>query len=138
MIVVGRTQVALPPRRCAPEDVERAAARLNRPFVVLTPRGGRFSTRQRVFLELMDVRVECCGGAELRFACKLLSEIHNRRHGAEDDGETERMEAAARAHMEAPDSDADEAAPKEDEDISLQEWEQLGYKWFKREDVTYI
>ena len=136
-LFVGRQQVVLPRRRCEPEDVARAASRLNPPFVVRTPRGGRFCTKKRVFLDAGGVRVECENDAELGFACRLLAEEHNLHYTTEEDPETGRMEAAALAHMQAPDSDEDEA-PKEDEDISLQEWEQLGYKWFKREDVTYI
>lgn len=120
-----------------PEDVARAAGRMNPPFVVRTPRGGRFSSRKRVFLQAGDVRVECENDAEVGFACRLSAEENNLLYGSEEDPETERMEAAALAHMQAPDSEEDEA-PKEEEDISLQEWEQLGYKWFRREDVTYI
>ena len=55
--------------------------------------------------------------------------------------ETERMEAEARARMEAPLEEADflpEELLKEEEDISIDEWSQLGYKWFTKEDVVYL
>jgi len=50
------------------------------------------------------------------------------------------MQMAAEMHMNNPEESEDEscAEAKEEEDITISEWNQLGYKWFRREDVCYI
>ena len=136
-LFVERRPVRLPRRRCEAEDVCKAVGRSNPPLVVHTPGGDRFCVRRRVYFEAGDVRLECENEAELRFACRLSAEEHNLRYAPHDDRETQRMEDAARARLEAPDSEPEDV-PKEEEDISLQEWEQLGYKWFKKDEVSYL
>ena len=147
-LLVGRRPVRLPPRRCDAECVRRAVERINPPFVV-TARGGEleampsgFAVRRWVFFEAEDARVECEGDGELALACKLVAEGHNRwdefgdPHARALTDETQRMERAAEAHMEAESSE-DEAEARSEEDISIEEWGQRGYKWFRREDVVY-
>ena len=140
MLSVGKRQVTLPPRPCFADDVLREVRRLNPPFVVKGPE--EFRVRRRVFLEANGVRVECENEAELRLACKLSAEEHNQWHVPDDTrgvvDDTERMEREVRRRMDEPDAPDDESAPKEEEDISIEEWGQLGYKWFKREDVLYV
>ena len=136
-LFVERRPVRLPLRQCDSEDVCKAVGRLNPPLVVHTPCGGRFCTRRRVYFEAGDIRLECENEAELRFACRLSAEEHNMQYVSHDDHETKRMEDAVRARMEASDSEPEDV-PKEEEDISLQEWEQLGYKWFKKDEVSYL
>jgi hypothetical protein len=145
-LFIGRKPLELPARRCSVDDAQGEARRRNPPFVVAACEGApRFNVRRRVFLVTEDgLRVECEGEGELRLACKLVVADHNRWQDAGDDTlecvrETEEMERQAeqqRAAEEEPSSGEDE--PKEDEDISIEEWGQLGYKWFKKEDVLYI
>ena len=47
------------------------------------------------------------------------------------------MEQEVERRLAEPD-DSPSEAPQEEEDISIQEWCQMGYKWFRREDVLYI
>ena len=141
-LFVEKRRVVLPNRHCTAEDVEWEVRRINPPFVV-KPQGGReFSVRRKVFLNADGLRVECENDNELRFACKLSAENHNQNHTSDDTqrviDETDEMERAA---LEQPCSDegGDETdEPREEEDISIQEWSQLGYKWFRKEDVLYI
>ncbi len=147
-LFIGRKPLALPPRRCTVDEAQGEARRRNPPFVVMDEslQQRRFSVRRRVFLVTGDgLRVECEDDAgELRLACKLLVEDHNRWQDASDDTlecvlETEAMER--RAEERGPpseDEEGDEEAPKEEEDITIEEWGQLGYKWFRKEDVLYI
>jgi hypothetical protein len=135
-LLVGKREVRLPERMIGAQDVRREVDRVNVPFVVHTP-SGRFKATQRVFLEAEDARVECEGEAEVDFACRLASERHNLYQAPYVDWDTERIEAEVEAHMAAPDSE-DESQVTEEQDISIQEWEQLGYKWFRKEDVLYI
>jgi hypothetical protein len=91
--------------------------------------------------------VECENDDELRFACKLVSLDHNRWQTCDDENlqntlaETELMEAEARERMRAPLKEEDflpEEILKEDEDITLDEWSQMGYKWFTRQEAVYL
>ena len=150
-LLVGRRPVRLPSRRCDAECVRRAVERINPPFVVAA-RGefgegeaipARFAVRRRVFFEAEDARVECENDGELALACKLMAEGHNRWDEFGDPytpahmDETRRMELAAVARMEAESSE-DETEARSEEDISIEEWGQMGYKWFRREEVSYI
>lgn len=151
-LLVGRRPVRLPPRRCEAECVRRAVERINPPFVVVAGRDSRdgetpsgFSVRRRVFFEAEDARVECESDGELALACKLMAEGHNRwdefgdPHARAHTDDTRRMELAAAAHMEEAESSDDDAdGARSEEDISIEEWGQMGYKWFRREDVSYI
>ena len=103
--------------------------------------------RKRVFLSVDGLSVECENDNELRFACKLVSLDHNRWQAGGDENlqqvlaETERMEAEAKERMEAPLDETDfqpGEIVKEEEDITVDEWDQLGYKWFKKEEVVYL
>jgi hypothetical protein len=139
---VGHRAVKLPSRPCFPDDVRKAVERINCPFVVSAGLNSdqRFSVRRRVFISIEDVRVECENNDELHLACKLVAESHNRWQDGQNQrciDETELMEreSAEKAEQESS-SSGDEA--QSDEDISIQEWGQMGYKWFKREDVAYI
>ena len=85
------------------------------------------------------MRVECEGDGELRLACKLSAEDHNLWQTPADNStaETEEIERAVEEHMRAP-AEEDQETPKEEEDITLDEWAQMGYKWFKKDEVIYI
>lgn len=144
-----RRAVNLPSRYCDADEVRRAVVRLNPPFTVHPRQGENFSVRKRVFLSVDGLSVECENEDELHFACKLVAMDHNRwqTHTDEDNllqqniAETERMEAEAKARMEAPLTEEDflpEEIIKEEEDITVEEWGQLGYKWFRKEDVIYL
>jgi hypothetical protein len=103
----------------------------------------RFAIRRRVFISTEDVRAECENDGELGLACKLIAEDHNRWQECDDQNrkcleETEQIESEIREREEndGTSSSGDEA--QSDEDISIQEWGQMVYKWIKRVDVTYI
>jgi hypothetical protein len=140
-ISVGKRPVILPPRPCAADDVLREVLRLNPPFVVKGPDGKNFSVRRRVFMATNGVRVECENEAELRMACKLSAEEHNQWQTTDDAHrvtlDTEAIEQEVAQRMDEPD-DSPSEIPKEEEDISVEEWGQMGYKWFRREEVLYI
>ena len=142
-LLVGRRPIQLPSRQCAPDDVRRVVERANRPFVVDTGTDQRFAIRRRVFISTEDVRAECENDGELGLACKLIAEDHNRWQECDDQNrkcleETEQIESEIREREEndGTSSSGDEA--QSDEDISIQEWGQMVYKWIKRVDVTYI
>ena len=142
-LLVGRRPIQLPSRACVPGDVRRAVERLNRPFVVAAELDRRFSVRRRVFFTAEDIRVECENDGELGLAYKLITEDHNRWQECDDDNqkcmeETERIESELREHEENDASSSSEDEAQSDEDICIQEWGQLGYKWFKGDDVAYI
>ena len=140
-LTVGRRPDSLPPRPCLADEVRTIVDRSNPPFVVHTPEGKQFSARRRVFLSTdAGVRVECENRQELEFACRLSAEEHNAwqipdetHHCVE---ETAKMEAAIQA--QPPEESDDEGVPREEEDITMNEWSQMGYKWFRKEDVLYI
>ena len=139
-LTVERKRVQLPQRCCSAEEVERAVECANPPFVVQPENGERFCVRRKVFLNADGLRVECENQDELHFACKLSAEDHNRWHMTDDTAavmaETQHLEQRA-AFDDGPPEESDDE-PKEEEDISIAEWGQLGYKWFKRDDVLYI
>lgn len=143
-LVVGRRPVSLPPQRVAPEDVRRAVEKINCPFMVAagSPEK-RFSVRRRVFLAIDHVRVECENDGELGLACKLISEDHNRWQDGDSMNqacmdETDQMEQATLTRLASEDTGSSGDEAQSDEDISIQEWGQMGYKWFRREDVAYV
>jgi hypothetical protein len=148
MLSVGKKTVRLPSGYCDADRIRDAVNRINPPFSVRPQEEGkRFSVRRRVFLTVDGLSVECENDAELRLACKLVSLDHNRWQTCDDENlqglmaETARMEAEAKARMEAPLTESDflpEEILKEEEDISIDEYYQLGYKWFKKEDVVYL
>lgn len=139
MITVGQRKVTLPPRPCFADDVLHEVQRLNAPFVVKGPK--EFKVRRRVFLTANGVRVECDNEHEVRLACKLCAEEHNQWQTSDDTRrvmrETEEIEEETKQRLAQPD-DSPSDAPVEEEDISIEEWSQMGYKWFRREDVLYI
>jgi len=143
-LVVGKRPVVLPTHRCSVEDVEHEVRKLNPPFVVKPADPGEksFAVRRRVFLQAGDgLRVECENDTELRFACKLAAEEHNQWQTTYDTlqimKETEQMEREAEMRQ-AGEVEEDEDIPREEEDISIEEWAQMGYKWFKKEEVHYL
>ena len=147
MLSVGKKTVRLPPGYCDADRIREVVTRNNPPLSVQPTMGKSFSVRRRVFLTVDGLSVECENENELRFACKLVSLDHNRWQTCDDENlqgimaETEHMEAEARARMEAPLEEADflpEEILKEEEDISIDEWSQRGYKWFKKEEVVYL
>jgi len=147
MLCVGKRMVKLPPGYCDADTIRDAVRRMNPPFVVHPHTGKDFSVRKRVFLSVDGLSVECENDDSLRFACKLVSLDHNRWQTDGDENlqqvlaETERMEAEARERMEAPLDETDfqpEEIVREEEDITVDEWDQLGYKWFKKEEVVYL
>jgi hypothetical protein len=146
---VGQRPVRLPPHQCVSDDVRRAVSRINPPFVVHHQGGGSdnqplsFSVRRRVFFTAEDVRIECENDGELGLACKMVAEDHNRWQKCDDQNrscveETEQMETAARERLTVAESSDEGENAMSEEDISIEEWGQMGYKWFKREDVAYI
>ena len=141
-LTVEHRPVPVPNRMCDEMDIRRTVHSLNPPFVVDAGRGKKFSVRRKVFLhDGAGSRVECDNEDELRMACKLCAEASNRWHSPEDTRtivlETDGMEKEVAKRLLEPCAVEDEK-PKEEEDISIQEWSQLGYKWFKHEDVMYI
>jgi hypothetical protein len=144
-LVVGHRSVLLPSRHVSPDDVRRAVEKINRPFIVAAANSPekRFSVRRRVFFSTDDVRVECENEGELGLACKLISEDHNRWQDSDNRNlecieETERMEQATLTRLASDDTASSGDEAQSDEDISIQEWGQMGYKWFRREDVAYV
>ena len=138
-LYVGRRTIGLPGRPCEAEDVRSLVERANPPFVVRNGEGGGFSARRRVFLSVEGVRVECENDQEVFLACKLLSEDHNQWQIPDEawrcTEETARME---RAIEEGASEEPEDERATETEDITIEEWGQMGYKWFRREDVLYI
>ena len=149
MLLVGRKPINLPPRYCDADSIRREVERHNPPFSVQPQTGKPFSVRKRVFLSLENhLSVECENESELRFACKLVAADHNQWQTTSCDetlqrdmDETAEMEVEAKARMEAP-LGAEDYLPEElvdeEEDISIDEWSQMGYKWFNKEDVVYL
>lgn len=145
-LLVGRRPIRLPSQQCDADNVRRAVERINPPFVVMGSPGkeGRFAVRRRVFFETEGVRAECENDGELGLACKLMAESHNQWQEGDHQTracieETSRMELAAeKARAQADSSEGGEDEAQSEEDISIEEWGQMGYKWFRREDVTYI
>ncbi len=145
-LLVGRRPIQLPSQRCEAENVRRAVERINPPFVVIQGKDAeRISIRRRVFFEAEGVRVECENDGELGLACKLVAESHSQWHEGDEARETQacieetrRMEQAAEEGAQASDGGEGDAEALSEEDISIEEWGQMGYKWFRREDVTYI
>ena len=122
--------------------------RINPPFVVVgntvgIAAPGRFAIRRRVFFSAEDVRVECENEGELGLACKLMAEDHNRWQEGDSQtlacvAETHRMELEALKRIEEGNDEVSEDEAHSEEDISIEEWGQMGYKWFRREDIAYI
>jgi hypothetical protein len=144
LITVGKRQVTLPPRPCVVDDVLREVRRLNPPFVVKGVDGREsFRVLRRVFLAVGEqVRVECEDEGELRLACKLSVEDHNQWQTTDDTrrvvDDTEAVEREVTRRMAEDDEPDPCDAPTEEEDITIEEWGQLGYKWFKRDEVLYL
>jgi hypothetical protein len=126
-----------------PDDVSRAVERINPPFVV-GEADQRFAVRRRVFFTAENARVECENDGKLGLACKLITEDHNRWQMCDDQNRLcmEETDALERETQKREENDATGSSGEEeaqsDEDISIMEWGQMGYKWFRREDVTYI
>ena len=131
-----------PPRGfCDPHDIESAVEKSNPPFMVAQPESGKwFSVRRRVYLSVGEnVRVECEDAGELGLACKLVAAEHNNDQLHEDDdtrevlADTERVEDEVKKWMEAPleEDEKEEKVIDEDDDISMEEWSQMGYRWFQ-------
>ena len=143
-LVVGNRAVRLPwSRPCDADEVRHEVDRANPPFCVHPAEAPPFTVRRRVYFEAMGLRVECEDEGELRLACKLSAEEHNRWQMPDDAlalvRETRRMEDAARARMEEEDTeDDDEGRACEEEDITLEEWSQMGYKWFRKDEMAYV
>lgn len=136
-LLIERRPVILPrDRPCLPDEVRARMHRANPPMVVHTNNGANFKVRRRVFFETEDVRVECENDAEVWLACRLKAEAHNAPLSW-CDPETEEIEREIERRGIEEVSD-DEDVPAEEQDISLQEWEQLGYKWFRNEECVYI
>ncbi len=149
VLSVGKKALRLPSGYLDTDQILRAVIRHNPPFAVHAqhpPPGRDFSVRKPVFLSVDDLSVECEDEGELRFACKLVAMDHNRWQAHDGENlqevmaETNRMEEEAKARMEAPLTEEDflpEELVHEEEDISIEEWSQRGYKWFRGEDVIY-
>ena len=148
---VGRKPIiSLPPRYCDADCIRREVDRLNPPFVV-HPSGQKssssFSVRKRVFLSVEKLSIECENENELCFACKLIAMDHNQWQTNCDEtlqsdmDETVKFEMEAKARMESPLGEVDFLPSElvdEEEDISIDEWGQMGYKWFNKEEVIYL
>jgi hypothetical protein len=147
MLTIGRKAMRLPQGYCDAERIKGAVDRHNPPFSVHPQYGQHFSVRKKVFLSVDGLLVECENEDELYFACKLVALDHNRWQTHDDENlhqimdETARMEAEAKTRMEAPLGEEDILPGEivtEEEDISIDEWSQRGYKWFQKEDVVYL
>ena len=149
LLLVGRKPISLPPRYCDADCVRREVDRLNPPFSVHPqPPGKPFSVRKRVFLSVEKLSVECENENELCFACKLMAMDHNQWQTNCDEtlqsdmDETARFEMESKARMDSPLGGEDLSFPEElvdeEEDISIDEWSQMGYKWFNKEEVIYL
>ena len=140
-LFVGKRPVLLPGRRCDAADVCREVSRVNLPFFVSPTDGRPFTVKRRVFLEADGLRVECEDDSELWLACKLSAEDHNRWQTRDETldviRDTERTEREI-AEALTEEEDIETEAPNEDDDITMEEWSQLGYKWFKRDEVVYF
>ena len=138
---VGRRPVHLPNRYCWADDARAAVDRVNPPFVVVGALGQHmFTTRRPVFLSCGNVRVECEGDGELSLACKLAAAGHNTTHHEDTRAclaDTARIEREVDDFMCAPDEESDSSAREED-DITIETWNQLGYNWFGKNDCVYI
>ncbi len=144
LLSVERKAVRLPHGFCDAEGVRRLVLQQGPPFVVRTEQR-KFRVPRRVFFSVDGLSVECENEAELGLACKLVAQDHNRWQTSDDlqrvMDETERMEAEAKEWMEAPLEESDflpEELVTEEEDVTIDEWGQMGYKWFKKEDVVYF
>ena len=145
-LLVERKVVRLPSGFCDADQVHQSVAQTGPPVTVHTGFSQKkFSVRRRVFFSVDGLSVECENEAELHLACKLVALDHNRWRMCEDiheiTKETESMEAEAKARMEAPLEESDflpEELVTEEEDVTIDEWSQLGYKWFKKEEVIYL
>jgi hypothetical protein len=142
-LVVGRRPVRLPwSRPCDADEVRQAVDRANPPFCVHPAEAPPFTVRRRVFLEAAGLRVECEDEGELRLACKLSAEEHNRWQTPDDSlamiRETRRMEEDAERRAAEEDADDREGRVCEEEDITLEEWSQMGYKWFRKDEMAYV
>ena len=147
MLSVGRKAMSLPSGYCDADSVHEVVVRHAPPLVVYPLASQKFSVQKRIFLSVDGLSVECENEDELYFACKLVAMDHNRCQTHDDENlqqviaETARMEAEAKARMEAPLGEEDMLPGEivdEEEDISIDEWGQLGYKWFQKEDVVYL
>ena len=117
-------------------DVYVAAHRMSPPMIVIPhPPCPKFSVAKRVFLVCENgIRVECENKHELIFACKLLSEDHNRWQMGRDYNrecmeETEWMEEGAFA-LDAS-GDDDSSSGIEDGAVLVSDM-----KWKKRVECT--
>jgi hypothetical protein len=148
LLSVERKAIHLPHGYCDAEGVRRCVKRISPPITVHAQFGNnKFSIPRRVHFSVDGLSVECESEGELRLACKLVALDHNRWQTNDDENlqqiisETARMEAEAKARMEAPLEEADflpEELVTEEEDVTIDEWSQLGYKWFKKEEVVYL
>jgi hypothetical protein len=140
-LFVGKRPIRLPGRRCDAADVCREVSRANPPFFVSPTDGRPFTVKRRVFLEAEGLRVECEDEGELRLACKLSAEAHNLWQTQDETldviRDTERAERAI-AEAQADEEEMETGAPNEEDDITLEEWSQLGYKWFKKDEMIYF
>ena len=140
-LFVGKRPIQTRSAAVSEGDVQRLVSRARRPFVVRTPDGGGFKSLPRVFVVTeAGARVECEDEHEVRFACRLVAEesgLCRDDENLECVRETEAMERKATAHMNDP-AESSEDEPCDEEDLSIEEWGQLGYRWFKQEEVHYI
>ncbi len=51
--------------------------------------------------------------------------------------ETEQAQCAIE-HAEVAREEEEETMPNEEDNIKLEEWSQLGYKWFKKDETIYF
>ena len=134
---VGRKTIHPPPRFCDAEDIQSSVRRSNTPFMVAQPESGKwFSVRRRVYLSVGEnVRVECENEDEAWLGCKLVAADHNQWQDGRDDtkevlADTERVEGEVKKWMDAP-MEEEEKVVDEDDDITMEEWSQMGYRWFQ-------
>ena len=138
---VERKVVRLPSEYCDAARILQCVKRAGPPMLVRPLQGDAFSVRRRVYFAVDGLSVECDNDDELRLACKLVALDHNRDGVEQLTAETEQMEARARAHLEAPLEEEDflpEELVTEEEDVTIDEWGQMGYKWFKKDEVVNL
>ena len=136
LVIDGKT-LSIPSGHKSVTDIFAAAHRLSPPMIVIPhPPCAQFSLPKRIFLVCENgVRVECKNKQELLFACKLVSEEHNRWQIGRDYNrewleETAWMEEQASA-IDAGANDDDSSSGVEDGVVLVSDM-----KWKKRVGCT--
>ena len=84
--------------------------------------------RHRAYLEHSEgCVVEILNDDELRFACRLMSEVLYS-EGCQWRREWRALEAKVQKHMAEPDSDPEETAMKSEDDMTMEDFYMMGFR----------